>query len=185
MKLHRIKNIRRTGAKVLLFCILAVTPGFLASCHTPPPPPPADSGPIVCGTDELVKKLQAESPSLNSCSAASIRGADMLALVSAGVTKEKLLAVWSLDGATGFTPAQLHSADVTVAEMQSAGLTISQIHAGGVSVADLLSAEVSIADLRSAGVSIADLRSAGATVAEMQSAGLSILQIYVGGGKRF
>ena len=165
------------------------------------PPPPPHFSDITCGTDELVGKLQADPPSLNGCSAASIRGADMPALVGAGATKEQLLAVWSLDGATGFTPAQLLSAGVTVAEMREADLTISQIHAGGVSVLDLRTAGVSIDDLRSAGVGIADLlgagvsvadlistgvtilelRSAGVSVADLQNAGLTPLQLYSGG----
>ena len=81
-------------------------------------------------------------PSLRVCSASSIRGADMPALVSAGVTKEQLLAVWSEDADTGFTPAQLKAAGVTVAEMRSHGLTIAQIHVGGVSIADLRSGGV-------------------------------------------
>ena len=82
-------------------------------------------------------------PSLSGCSAASIRGADMPALVSAGVTKEQLTqAVWSENRDTGFTPAQLKEAGVTVAEMRSHGLTISQIHTGGVSIANLRSGGV-------------------------------------------
>ena len=95
-----------------------------------------------CGTSDLVAKLKADPPSLSGCSAASIRGADMPALVSAGVTKEQLLAVWSADADTGFTPAQLKEAGVTVAEMRSHGLTIAQIHTGGVSIADLRSGGV-------------------------------------------
>ena len=105
----------------------------------------------------------------------------MPALIDAGVTKEQLLAVWSLDGATGFTPAQLKEASITVAEMQSAGLTVSEMYTGGVSVADLRMAEVSIADLRSAGVSTHELHSGGFTIDQMQSAGLTILQIHAGG----
>ena len=105
----------------------------------------------------------------------------MPALVSAGVTKEQLLAVWSGEGETGFTPAQLRRAGVTVAEMQSAGLTLSQMHAGGVSVADLLSAEVSVADLLSAGVSIADLRSGGVNLANLRSAGVTIRELLSAG----
>ena len=150
-------------------------------CQSDPPPPPPDFSDITCGTDELVKKLQADPPSLNGCSTQSIRGANMPALVSAGVTKEQLLAVWSGDGATGFTPAQLKEAGITVAEMQSAGLTVSEMYTGGVSVADLRSAEVSIPDLRSAGVTTHELHSGGFTVAQMQSAGLTILQIHAGG----
>ena len=118
---------------------------------------------------------------MNGCSAASIRSADMPALVSAGVTKEQLLAVWSLDGATGFTPKQLHSAGVTVAEMQSAGLTVSEMYTGGVTVADLRTGGVSIGNLRSVGVTIYELHSGGFTIDQMQSAGLTILQIYAGG----
>ena len=95
-----------------------------------------------CGTSDLVAKLKADPSSLSGCSAASIRGADMPALVSAGVTKEQLLAVWSADADTGFTPAQLKEAGVTVAEMRSHGLTIAQIHTGGVSIADLRSGGV-------------------------------------------
>ena len=81
-------------------------------------------------------------PSLRVCSASSIRGADMPALVSAGVTKEQLLAVWSANADTGFTPAQLKEAGVTIAEMRSHGLTIAQIHVGGISIADLRSGGV-------------------------------------------
>ena len=95
-----------------------------------------------CTTSEMTAKLKAMPPSLSSCSASSIRGADMPALVSAGVTKEQLLAVWSEDADTGFTPAQLKEAGVTVAEMRSHGLAIAQIHVGGVSIADLRSGGV-------------------------------------------
>ena len=108
---------------------------------------------LPCGTtSELVTKLQAMPPSLSGCSAASIRGANMTNLVSAGVTKEQLLAVWSADQDTGFTSAQLKAAGVTVAEMQAASLTISQIYTGGVSIADLLSAGLTIAQLDTGGV---------------------------------
>ena len=103
---------------------------------------------LPCGTtSELVTKLQAMPPSLSGCSAAGIRGANMTNLVTAGVTKEQLLAVWSADRDTGFTPAQLKAAGITVAEMQAASLTISQIYNGGVSIADLLSAGLTIAQL--------------------------------------
>ena len=34
MKFHRIKNKGRTGARVLLFLILAVTPGFVPGCQS-------------------------------------------------------------------------------------------------------------------------------------------------------
>ena len=175
--------MRPTGTRVLSFVILAVTLGFLAGCQNapPPPPPPPDFSDIACGTDELVTKLKADPSSLSGCSAASIRGADMPALVDAGVSKEQLLAVWSLDGATGFTPKQLKEAGITIAQMQSAGLTISQIHAGGVSVRDLLSAEVEIADLLSAGVSIADLRSAEVSIPDLRSAGVTIRELLVAG----
>ena len=104
----------------------------------------------------------------------------MPALVSAGATKEQLLAVWSLDGATGFKPAQLLRAGVTVGEMQSAGLTVSQMHAGGVSATDLR-AEFSVADLLSAGVSIADLRSAEVSIPDLRSAGVTIRKLLVAG----
>ena len=108
---------------------------------------------LPCGTtSELVTKLQAMPPSLSGCSAASIRGANMTNLVSAGVTKEQLLAVWSANGDTGFTSAQLKAAGVTVAEMQTASLTISQIYTGGVSIADLLSAGLTITQLDTGGV---------------------------------
>ena len=78
-------------------------------------------------------------PSLSGCSAASIRGADMPALRSAGVTSAQFLPVWSADRDMGFTPAQLKEADVTVAEMKSHGLTIAQVQTGGFSIADLRS----------------------------------------------
>ena len=108
---------------------------------------------LPCGTtSELVTKLQAMPPSLNSCSAAGIRGANMTNLVSAGVTKEQLLAVWSADQDTGFTSAQLKAAGITVAEMQAASLTISQIYTGGVSIADLLGAGLTITQLDTGGV---------------------------------
>ena len=97
---------------------------------------------LSCETSGLVMRLRAMPPSLIGCSAANIRGADMPALVSAGVTKEQLLTVWSENRDTGFTPAQLKEAGVTVAEMRSHGLTISQIHTGGVSIADLRSGGV-------------------------------------------
>ena len=85
-----------------------------------------------CTTSEMISKLKADPPSLSGCSAAGIRGADMPALVSAGATKEQLLAVWSADADTGFTPAQLKAAGVTVAEMKSHGLTIAQLRTGGI-----------------------------------------------------
>ena len=95
---------------------------------------------LPCGTtNELLTKLQAMPPSLGSCSAAGIRGADMPALVSAGVTSTQFLAVWSADGDIGFTPVQLKEADVTVTEMKSHGLTIAQVQTGGFSIADLRS----------------------------------------------
>ena len=88
---------------------------------------------LPCGTtSELVTKLQAMPPSLSGCPAAGIRGANMTNLVSAGVTKEQLLAVWSADQDTGFTSAQLKAAGVTVAEMRSHGLTIAQLRTGGI-----------------------------------------------------
>ena len=88
---------------------------------------------LPCGTtDEIVAKLSAMPPSLSSCSAVGIRGADMPALVSAGATKEQLLAVWSANADTGFTSAQLKAAGVTVAEMRSHGLTIAQLRTGGI-----------------------------------------------------
>ena len=102
---------------------------------------------LPCTTSEMTAKLKADPPSLSGCSAASIRGANMPALVSAGVTKEQLLAVWSADRDTGFTSAQLKEAGVTVAEMQTARLTILQIYNGGVSIADLLNAGLTIAQL--------------------------------------
>ena len=108
---------------------------------------------LPCGTtSELLTKLQAMPPSLSGCSAAGIRGANMTNLVTAGVTKEQLLAVWSADQDTGFTSAQLKAAGITVAEMQAASLTISQIYTGGVSIADLLSAGLTIAQLDTGGV---------------------------------
>ena len=103
---------------------------------------------LPCGTtDEIVAKLSAMPPSLSSCSAVGVRGADMPALVSAGATKEQLLAVWSANADTGFTSAQLKAAGVTVAEMRSHGLTILQIYTGGVSIADLLGAGLTITQL--------------------------------------
>ena len=70
-------------------------------------------------------------PSLSGCPPSSIRGADMPALRSAGVTSAQFLAVWSADRDTGFTPAQLKEASVTIAEMRSHGLTIAQLRTGG------------------------------------------------------
>ena len=103
---------------------------------------------LPCGTtDEIVTKLSAMPPSLSGCSAVGIRGADMPALVSAGATKEQLLAVWSANADTGFTSAQLKAAGVTVAEMREARLTILQIYTGGVSIADLLGAGLTITQL--------------------------------------
>ena len=103
---------------------------------------------LPCGTtDEIVTKLSAMPPSLSGCSAVGIRGADMPALVSAGATKEQLLAVWSANADTGFTPAQLKAAGVTVTEMREASLTILQIYTGGVSIADLLGAGLTITQL--------------------------------------
>ena len=160
--------------------LLGLVMFVVLGCQSDPPPPP-DFSDITCGTDEFVEKLQADPPSLSGCSPASIRAAEMPALIDAGVTKEQLLSVWSLDGATGFTPAQLKDASITVAQMQSAGLTVSEMYTGGVSVADLRMAEISIADLRSAGVSTHELHSGGFTVAQMQSAGFTISQIHAGG----
>ena len=97
---------------------------------------------LPCTASEMTAKLKADPPSLSGCSAASIRGANMPALISAGVTKEQLLAVWSADADTGFTPAQLKEGGVTVAEMRTARLTILQIYNGGVSIADLRSGGV-------------------------------------------
>ena len=90
-----------------------------------------------CTTSEMTAKLKAMPPSLSGCSAASIRGADMPALRSAGVTSAQFLPVWSADADTGFTPAQLKEASVTVAEMKSHGLTIAQVQTGGFNIADL------------------------------------------------
>ena len=87
---------------------------------------------LSCETSGLIIRLQAMPPSLRGCPPSSIRGADMPALVSAGVTKEQLLAVWSADRDTGFTPAQLKEAGVTIAEMRSHGLTIAQLGTGGI-----------------------------------------------------
>ena len=92
-----------------------------------------------CTTSEMTAKLKAMPPSLSSCSAVSIRGADMPALRSAGVTSAQFLPVWSADQDMGFTPVQLKEADVTVAEMKSHGLTIAQVQTGGFSIADLRS----------------------------------------------
>ena len=92
-----------------------------------------------CTTSEMTAKLKAMPPSLSGCSAASIRGADMPALRSAGVVSAQFLPVWSADRDMGFTPAQLKEADVTVAEMKSHGLTIAQVQTGGFSIADLRS----------------------------------------------
>ena len=108
---------------------------------------------LPCGTtDEIVAKLSAMPPSLSSCSAVGIRGTDMPALVSAGATKEQLLAVWSANADTGFTSAQLKAAGVTVAEMRAASLTILQIYTGGVSIADLIGAGLTITQLDTGGV---------------------------------
>ena len=162
--------------------IVGLAMPVLFSCQSaPPPPPPPDFSDITCGTDKLVEKLQADPPSLSGCSPASIRAAEMPALIDAGVTKEQLLAVWSLDGATGFTPLQLKDASITVAQMKSAGLTVSEMYTGGISVADLRMAEVSIADLRSVGVTIHKLHSGGFTIDQMRGAGLTISQIHAGG----
>ena len=81
-----------------------------------------------CTTSEMTAKLKAMLPSLSGCSAASIRGADMPALRSAGVTSAQFLPVWSADRDMGFTPAQLWEASVTIAEMKSHGLTIPQMY---------------------------------------------------------
>ena len=75
---------------------------------------------LPCTTSEMTAKLKADPPSLSGCSAASIQGADMPALRSAGVVSAQFLAVWSADADTGFTPAQLKEGGVTVAEMRSA-----------------------------------------------------------------
>ena len=236
MKVNKIKNMSKTGAKVLLFLILAVTLGLANNCRSGgdddkengmkpgdnmtnadaevvkqakdalmivyaegdsqtsvtqnislptagengvaiswesgnsavvavPPPPPLDSEPITgtvtrpddanteviltatltkneardtrrftlavvppCTTSEMTAKLKADPPSLSGCSAVSIRGADMPALRSAGVTSTQFLPVWSADQDMGFTPAQLWEASVTIAEMKSHGLTIPQMY---------------------------------------------------------
>ena len=87
---------------------------------------------LSCETSGLVMRLRAMPPSLSDCPPSSIRGADMPALRSAGVTSAQFLAVWSADGDTGFTPAQLKEASVTIAEMRSHGLTIAQLRTGGI-----------------------------------------------------
>ena len=81
-----------------------------------------------CTTSEMTAKLKAMPPSLSGCSAVSIRGADMPALRSAGVTSAQFLPVWSADQDMGFTPTQLWEASVTIAEMKSHGLTIPQMY---------------------------------------------------------
>ena len=81
-----------------------------------------------CTTSEMTAKLKAMPPSLSGCFAVSIRGADMPALRSAGVTSAQFLAVWSADADMGFTPAQLWEASVTIAEMRSHGLSIAQMY---------------------------------------------------------
>ena len=43
----------------------------------------------------------------------------MPALIGAGVSNQQLLAVWATNGDTGFTPAQLLTAGITIAEMRS------------------------------------------------------------------
>ena len=43
----------------------------------------------------------------------------MPALIEAGVSKQQLLTVWDTNGDTGFTPAQLLTAGISIAEMRS------------------------------------------------------------------
>ena len=59
---------------------------------------------------------------MSGCSPASIRNADIPALRNAGVTKAQFLAVWSENPDTGFSPAQLKVAGISIAEMRSAGI---------------------------------------------------------------
>ena len=150
-------------------------------------PPLTSNSFLACETDDIVKKVKSEPPVLHECSAGSIRSADMLALVSEGVSDEELLSVWSLDGYSGFTPAQLKVAGLSVAEMQNAGLSLWQIHVGGVSVLELHAAGVSVADLirlgasvvelQAAGVSVSDLRTAGVNISDLRSAGVSVTDL--------
>ena len=73
-------------------------------------------------------------------------------LREAEISKQQLLAVWSTNPDTGFTPAQLLAAGISIAEMQSNNITLSQIHAGGVSITHLLDTGLSITQLRTGGV---------------------------------
>ena len=71
---------------------------------------------------------------------------------NAGITKQQLLAVWATNPDTGFTPAQLILAGISIAEMQSNNITLSQIHAGGVIISYLLGTGMTIAQLRNGGI---------------------------------
>ena len=169
---------------ILIFTFLVFATGCADETGTPPL---TSNSFLACETDDIVKKVKSEPPILHECSAGSIRSADMLSLVNEGVSDEELLAVWSLDGYSGFTPAQLKVAGLTIAQMQAAGLSLWQIHIGGVSIAELHAASVSVSDLirlgasvselRTAGVSVSDLRTAGVNISDLRSAGVSVTDL--------
>ena len=76
----------------------------------------------------------------------------MAVLRGAGIIKRQFLAVWSSNGDTGFTPAQLLAAGISIAEMQSNNITLSQIYNGGVSITYLLRIGLSISQLYDEGI---------------------------------
>ena len=100
----------------------------------------------------MVEGLQANPPSLSNISPDCIRNADMPALIMDGISKQQLLAVWSTNPDTGFTPAQLVEARITIAEMRSNNITLSQIYAGGVSITYLIGAGLTASLLYNEGI---------------------------------
>ena len=111
----------------------------------------------------------------------------MPALIKAGVSNQQLLAVWTTNADTGFTPAQLLAAGITsaemlaagitVAQMQAAGITLAQIHAGGVTPAQLLAADITSTEMLAAGITVAQMQAAGITLGQIHAGGVSITHL--------
>ena len=111
----------------------------------------------------------------------------MPALIETGVSNQQLLAVWTTNADTGFTPAQLLAAGITsaemlaagitVAQMQAAGITLAQIHAGGVTPAQLLAADITSTEMLAAGITVAQMQAAGITLGQIHAGGVSITHL--------
>ena len=71
---------------------------------------------------------------------------------NAGISEQQLLAVWNTNPDTGFTPAQLILAGISIAEMQSNNITLSQIYNGGVSITYLLGTGLTLSQLYTGGI---------------------------------